>query len=116
MPRGCGLHGLEISRSRHRPLPHGEPRERIVSELLRGGWLRSESQVRFYRERRFPCAYVLPRIGFQRDAALVRQHAEKLGIHSIGRDGEWKYCNQEDALVDGKRIPQRLVTSGLQAT
>ena len=109
MPKGHGLYCLEISHSPHRPLPQGSLRRRVVKDLVRTGWLRSSSQVRFYRERRFPCAYVIPRIGFARDAESLRDHARNLDIHSIGRFGEWKYCNQEDALMDGKCMAEQLL-------
>jgi protoporphyrinogen oxidase len=72
MPEAHGLYCLEISHSRHRPLPDGDLRTRVVGDLVRTGWLASADQVTFYRERRFPCSYVLPRVGFQRDAAIVR--------------------------------------------
>lgn len=109
MPPGHGLYCLEISHSHHRPLPPGDLRRRVVEDLLRTRWLRSARQVRFYRERRFPCAYVIPRIGFAQDAGILRAHARALDVHSIGRFGEWKYCNQEDALVDGKRMAEQLL-------
>ncbi|MGH7730088.1 MAG: protoporphyrinogen/coproporphyrinogen oxidase [Candidatus Eiseniibacteriota bacterium] len=109
MPKGHGLYCLEISHSRHRPLPSGDISQRVVDDLVRTGWLRSKAQVRFYRERRYPCAYVIPRVGFARDAALLRAHARDLDVHSIGRFGEWKYCNQEDALMDGKRMAEQLL-------
>jgi protoporphyrinogen oxidase len=109
MPSGHGLYCLEISHSRHRPLPAGELRQRVLDDLVRTRWLRSAEQVRFYRERHLSCAYVIPRVGFARDAATLRDHASELGIHSIGRYGAWKYCNQEDALVDGKNLAEQLL-------
>ena len=110
VPPGHGLYCLEISHSRHRPLPEGDLRERLVGDLVRTGWLRTPGQVVFYRERRFECSYVLPRVGFRRDAQTLSRHASELGIHSVGRYGEWKYCNQEDALLDGKRIAECLAS------
>ena len=109
VPAGHGLYCLEISHSRHRPLPAGNLRSIVVNDLVRTGWLRSPGQVRFLRERHFRCAYVIPRVGFARDAAMLRDHARSMDIHSIGRFGEWKYCNQEDALVDGKRTAELLL-------
>jgi len=109
MPKGHGLYCLEISHSRHRPLPAGDLRRRVVDDLVRTRWLRSSRQVRFYRERRFSCAYVIPRVGFAQDSEALRAHARDLDIHSIGRFGEWKYCNQEDALMDGKRMAEQLL-------
>jgi protoporphyrinogen oxidase len=108
MPPDHGLYCLEISHSKHRPLPPGSIRERVIDDLVRTRWLRSPSQVTFYRERRFSCSYVIPRVGFRADADAVRDHARALGIHSIGRFGEWKYCNQEDALIDGRAVARLL--------
>lgn len=101
MPPGCGLYCLEVSHSPRRPLPAGELRPRLVADLVRTRWLQSPEQVVFYRERRFPCSYVIPRLGSRQDAALLRDYARRWDIHSIGRFGEWKYSCQEDALLDG---------------
>jgi len=109
MPAGHGLYCLEISHSRHRPLPRENIRTRVIDDLVRTGWLRSASDVRFYRERRLPCSYVLPRVGYRRDASRLRDYARARNIHSIGRYGEWKYSNQEDALLDGRRLIESLV-------
>lgn len=109
MPPGHGLYCLEISHSRHRPLPPDDLRRRVVGDLVRTRWLRSAEQVCFYRERRFPCAYVIPRVGSATDAAALRAHARRYDIHSIGRFGEWKYCNQEDVLMDGKRAAEQIL-------
>ena len=108
-PPGHGLYCLEISHSRHRPLPAGDLRARVIDDLVRTGWLRDAGQVAFSRERRFPCSYVIPRVGFKQDAAALRCHALRYDIHSIGRYGEWKYCNQEDAILDGRRTARLLV-------
>jgi UDP-galactopyranose mutase len=110
-PANHGLYCLEISHSRHRPLPRGGIRRRVIDDLVRTRWLPSPDRVRFYRERRFPCSYVLPRVGFRQDADVLRAHALERDIHSIGRYGAWKYCNQEDALLDGRRVAETLMGS-----
>jgi protoporphyrinogen oxidase len=115
MPPGHGLYCLEISHSRHRPLPDGDLRERVIADLVRTGWLRGPEQVSFYRERRFPCSYVIPRVGFRRDADTLRAYSRGFDIHSIGRFGAWKYCNQEDALVDGRQAAHLLLEEGVLA-
>ena len=107
-PEGCGLYCLEISHSRHRPLPSGELRARVIDDLVRTGWLASKEQVVFYRERRRSCSYVIPRPGWSDDARLLRDYARAFDIHSIGRFGEWKYCSQEDALRDGIAMAEQL--------
>jgi protoporphyrinogen oxidase len=108
-PPGHGLYCAEISHSAHRPLPSGDLVQRVIADLVRTGWLRSPHQVVFTRERRLRCAYVIPAVGVAADAQRVLEHARSLGVHSIGRYGEWKYCNQEDALVDGRRVAEHIL-------
>jgi protoporphyrinogen oxidase len=115
VPEGCGLYVLEISHSRHRPLPEGDLRERTVGDLVRTGWLGSSEQVVFYRERPRTCSYVVPRPGWSDDARLLREYARGWDIHSIGRFGEWKYCSQEDALRDGRTMADKLIGIGAPA-
>jgi hypothetical protein len=108
-PKGHGLYTVEIAYSPHRPLPEESLRARVVADLIRLGWLRSTSEVTFLRERRYPTAYALPLIGSARASADVRRCLEALDIHSVGRFGEWKYSNMEDALIDGRAAVDCLV-------
>lgn len=112
-PPGCGLYVLEISHSRHRPLPEGDLRARAIDDMVRTGWLSSPDQVVFYRERPRTCSYVIPRPGWSDDARLLREYARARDIHSIGRFGEWKYCGQEDAIRDGRIMAETLVGIGV---
>jgi protoporphyrinogen oxidase len=108
-PSGHGLYIVEIAHSPHRPLPDGSITRRTIADLIRSNWLGSESDVTFVRERRLSCAYALPLIGSARCAASVRRSLEALDIHSIGRYGEWKYANMEDAFIDGRAAADRLI-------
>jgi protoporphyrinogen oxidase len=110
LPKGHGLYTVEIAHSSHRPLPGGSLQSRVVADLVRLGWLRSDSDVTFLRERRYACAYALPLIGSPQAAAATRRCLEAFDIHSVGRFGEWKYSNMEDALVDGRVAVDRVVT------
>ena len=107
-PRDHGLYCVEISHSRHRPLPAGSLRERVVGDLVRTGWLKSAEDVVFFRERRFPHAYALPRVGFRAHAETVRRWLDEHQVISTGRYGEWTYANMEDALVWGRSAASRL--------
>jgi protoporphyrinogen oxidase len=108
MPPGHGMYCAEISHSKHRPLPVGSLRKRVVRDLIQTGWLRTHEQVTFARERRFTSAYAIPRPGYREEVALLQRHLRRQGIYSIGRYGEWKYSSMEDALLDGKRAAQLL--------
>ena len=108
-PKGHGLYTVEIAHSRHRPLPKESLQARVVADLIRIEWLRSTSQVTFLRERRHTTAYALPLIGSAKVSAAVRRCLEALDIHSVGRFGEWKYSNMEDALIDGRAAVDRVM-------
>jgi len=111
VPAGHGMYCVEVAHSRHRPLPPGDIAERVVADLLRAGWLRAREQVVFVRTRRHRCAYAIPRVGAAADAQRLREHARSLGIHSVGRYGSWRYCSQEDALLDGRQAATELLGS-----
>ena len=102
-PPGHGLYCLEVTYSRHRPLPPAPLRDRIVDDLVRTGWIARPSDVAFYRERRFPCAYILPRVGHKAVSAVACDRLAEFDIVSVGRYGEWTYSNMEDALLSGER-------------
>jgi hypothetical protein len=60
--------------------------------------------VTFLRERRFRHAYAIPLLESAGAAANIRRYLEGLDVHAIGRYGEWKYSNMEDALLDGRKV------------
>jgi protoporphyrinogen oxidase len=108
LPSGHGLYTVEIAHSSHRPLPGSSLQNQVVADLVRLGWLRSESDITFLRERRYACAYALPLIGSAQAAAATRRCLEAFDIHPVGRFGEWKYSNMEDALIDGRAAVDRV--------
>lgn len=107
-PNGHGLYTVEIAHSANRPLL-GSSQRRVVADLMRLGWLRSEGDITFLQERRYGCAYALPLLGSAQAAAASRRHLEARDIHPVGRFAEWKYSNMEDALLDGRAVVDRLV-------
>ena len=110
-PRAEGLYCLEIAHSRWRPLQAGDLLARVTEDLARTGWLKDKGSVTFSRVRTFRSAYVLPRPGFLQDSAVLRAFLREHAIWSVGRYGEWKYSNVEDALLDGQATAARLATT-----
>jgi len=113
MPNGHGLYTVEIAHSANRPLRGSSLQRRVVADLVRLGWLRSEGDITFLQERRYECAYALPLLGSDHAAAASRRHLEALDIHPVGRFAEWKYSNMEDALLDGRAAVDRLVLGSM---
>ena len=108
-PNGHGLYTVEIAHSATRPLRGSSLQGRVVADLVRLGWLRSEGDTTFLQERRYDTAYALPLIGSAQAAAATRRHLEAFDIYPVGRFAEWKYSNMEDALLDGRAAVDRLV-------
>ena len=81
-----------------------------VPGLIRAGILRSEKEIVDRRQRRIRHGYPLPTL--DRDALLdrVQPELEKLGIHSIGRFGAWRYeaGNQDHCFMQGVEMADRL--------
>jgi protoporphyrinogen oxidase len=107
VPPGEGLFTVEIAHSGHRLLPGGSLTGRVVRDLVRTGWISSEDDVTFARQRRRPCAYAVPLLGSMASATLIRSHLEGFGVCSVGRFGEWKYSNMEDAILDGRAVAEQ---------
>jgi hypothetical protein len=42
-------------------------------------------------------------VGCAEDAATLHEYLRRWNIWSVGRYGEWKYSNMEQALLDGER-------------
>ncbi|MDQ4068250.1 MAG: hypothetical protein M3203_02035, partial [Actinomycetota bacterium] len=108
-PRDHGLYCVEISHSRHRPVPSEALPGRVIGDLVRTGWLRSSNDVLFLRERRFRDSYVLPQVGSGAKVELIQDWLVGQGVVSAGRYGEWKYANMEDALRSGKDAASLIV-------
>jgi protoporphyrinogen oxidase len=108
VPKGQGLYTVEVAHSRRRPLPAGSIQDRVVADLVRSGWIAGGGEVTFLRERRLRHGYAIPLVGSRRSSAAIRRALDALDIHSVGRFGEWKYSNMEDALSDGRGVADEL--------
>ena len=43
---------------------------------------------------------------------MINAYLHKLGIYPIGRFGEWKYVNQDGAILSAKRVVESLDSEG----
>ena len=108
----------EVSKSRHRTVDDAHVVEDVVAALLREGFVADEGSIvsRFH----FLAAPGYPTPTKTRDAALAHLHSEleKLGIHSRGRFGAWRYeiANQDHVFLQGAELAGHLVAGEDQPT
>ena len=96
------------SPTRHTVRSRTSIKRRVIADLIRFGVAPVGERRDVRSGATFPVRLCLPLIGSAR-ARLRAPILEALDIHSIGRYGEWKYSNMEDAILDGRAAADRLL-------
>jgi len=55
-------------------------------------------------------AYVIYDFWREKNLPKIHHHLEAQNIHSVGRYGEWKYSSMQEAVLDGKKIAEQIIT------
>ena len=58
-----------------------------------------------------PHAYVIYNFWREQNLSKLLKRLEEQHIYSAGRYGEWKYSSMQEAVLDGKKIAERLISS-----
>lgn len=53
-------------------------------------------------------AYPIPTLGWARDIDTVLRHTAPLGLHGLGRWGQWQYFNSDVCIKEAMRLVQKL--------
>ena len=99
----------EISYSDEKPLPEADALERGTTEFLtRAGVLDSVEDVLWCGH--VDVKYAYPVYTHDRGAIVreIRQFLEPLGIHTLGRFGEWEYANSDRCIKRGMELAAEL--------
>ena len=75
-----------------------------VAGLKRTDLWREGDEVVFEQVIGMPHAYIPFTPERQRNLAVINAYLHGLGIYPIGRFGEWKYVNQDGAILSAKRV------------
>lgn len=89
------------------PGKHIPDRETITGQLLRVGAIKSR-QLEHYHAISVPYAYVLFLSGYQRAVKKIQNYLVNNEIQSIGRFGEWRYCDIEQTISSGFEAARKL--------
>jgi protoporphyrinogen oxidase len=114
-PPGHSALTFEISHSKYKPLPVRGKRALIdacVAGLKRTDLWRDGDQVVFEQVIGMPHAYIPFTPDRERRLAVINAYLHGLGIYPIGRFGEWKYVNQDGAILSAKRVVESIQSDG----
>jgi protoporphyrinogen oxidase/glycosyltransferase involved in cell wall biosynthesis len=126
-PPGHSALTFEISHSKFKPLPVRGKRALIdacVAGLKRTDLWREGDEVVFEQVLGMPHAYIPFTPDRQGHLDVINAYLHGLGIYPIGRFGEWKYVNQDGAILSARRVveavqagdPPRASTSATAAS
>jgi len=106
-PPGHSALTFEISHSREKPLPVRGKRALVdacVAGLQRTDLWREGDRVVFEQVLGMPHAYIPFTPDRQGHLDVINAYLHGQGIYPIGRFGEWKYVNQDGAILSAKRV------------
>lgn len=106
-PPDCSALTFEISHSPTKPLPVRGRRALVaacVAGLKRTGLWRDGDEVVFEQVLGLPHAYIPFTPGRREHLGVINEYLHGLGIYPVGRFGEWKYLNQDGAILSAKRM------------
>ncbi len=110
-PPGHSALTFEISHSKYKPLPVRGKRALIdacVAGLKRTDLWRDGDAVVFEQVLGMPHAYIPFTPDRQGRLDVINAYLHGLGIYPVGRFGEWKYVNQDGAILSAKRVVESL--------
>ena len=112
---GCSSMYIEVS---HRPADRKSLEELVAaarSGLERAGILRPADEIVVADVKDLHYAYVYFDRHRARALPAILAELDRRGIYSIGRYGAWEHTSMEDAIGQGKRLAERLITRGAQS-
>ena len=116
-PPGHSALTFEISHSKFKPLPVRGKRALIdacVAGLKRTDLWQDGDEVVFEQVLGMPHAYIPFTPERPGHLDVINSYLHARGIYPIGRFGEWKYVNQDGAILSAKRVVESVQTGKLQ--
>lgn len=114
-PPGHSALTFEISHSPSKPLPVRGKRALVdacVAGLKRTDLWRDGDEVVFEQVLGMPHAYIPFTPERPGQLAVINEYLHALDIFPVGRFGEWKYLNQDGAILSSKRVVESVRATG----
>lgn len=93
-------------------LPEEKLKEKILSGLLKIGFIEKTEDGEFVNITRHPYAYVLYDLNHQKNMKLIREYYGSQGLCLHGRFGNFEYWNMDRVLREGKNLAERILKEG----
>lgn len=83
---------------------------RAKKDLIKAGILRTESEILVEHPERIAYAYVIYDRNRDRNLEIIQNYLRDKNICSVGRYGGWKYSTMEEAILEGKKVAEKLAS------
>lgn len=107
-PKNTSSLYIEVSYQPAQKIDQLQLRERIINDLKKSGIILPQARILAEDVNALKYGYVIYDYAHARATKEIINFLESNGIFSIGRFGAWKYSTMEEALIDGKRIAEKL--------
>jgi len=107
-PEGKSSVQFEVYASRHKdfPMDPNKLMEDIITKGIKMG-LFKEEEIIVKDSRILPYGNVVFYNGMEKDRKVVKNYIESLGIHLVGRFGQWEYHWTDQSLLTGKAVADK---------
>ena len=107
-PEGKSSVQFEVYASRHKnfPMDPNKLMEDIITKGIKMG-LFKEEEIIVKDSRILPYGNVVFYDGMENDRKVVKNYIESLGIHLVGRFGQWEYHWTDQSLLTGKAVADK---------
>lgn len=117
-PKGHSGVQVEVYGSRERPLPRARDgvASAVTDELVEMGLVRGKDAVLRTDWRYVPWANVMFDLNRRAALEVVDSYLDRVGVHRIGRYGEWRYYWTDDCVLTGRRVAERVTADGARSS
>jgi len=81
---------------------------RAKKDLIKAGILRTEREILVEHPERIAYAYVIYDRNRDRNLEIIQNYLGDKNIYSVGRYGGWKYSTMEEAILEGKKVAEKI--------
>jgi protoporphyrinogen oxidase len=109
---------VEISVSKYKSLRMTEQQiiEKVIEGLLESNLITRNDRILFKDIRCISPAYIIMTNGMAGQVKLIHDFLENKDIFPCGRYAKWQYWNMDQAILDGKKIAERITGQAVSST
>ena len=109
VPNGQSSIYVEVSYKRKLPYSKDRILEKVFEGLINAQILKNRKEISLIDVKNIKYAYVIYDDFRRKNLPILMRYLENHDVFSIGRYGGWKYLCMEEAILEGKRITEKLL-------